>query len=240
MDKLHLDKHISRQFNQELEDLRNRVLSMGGVVEQQLGHAIQALVEQDSGLGQAVIDEDVTVNDMEVAIDEECSRIIARRQPAASDLRLLMATSKTVTDLERIGDEAEKIGRLAMKLAGVAPPQDGYTELESLGNHVRQMIRDSLDCFVRLDVQAALRVAREDNKVDREYEAMLRQQISLMLEDTRNIRRTLDIIWAARALERIGDHARNIGEHVIYLVEGINVRHSTVEEMEQELGSPNE
>ncbi|MCA1799253.1 MAG: phosphate signaling complex protein PhoU, partial [Xanthomonadaceae bacterium] len=154
----------------------------------------------------------------------------------ASDLRLILTISKTITDLERIGDEAEKIGWLASKLAEVEAPQDGYVEIENLGNHVRQMVRDALDAFARMDSRAALKVASEDPKVDREYEAILRQQITYMMEDARNIRRALDVMWAARALERIGDHARNIGEYVIYLVEGKDVRHISIEQMTREVG----
>ncbi len=235
MDKLHLDKHISQQFNKELEAVRNRVLAMGGVVEQMISDAVRALVDRDSELGQKVIEDDEQVNELEIAIDRECFRIIARRQPAASDLRLVLAISKVITDLERVGDEAEKIGKLAKTLSAMEPPQNGYVEIENLGTHCRQMVRDSLDAFVRLDTGLAVAVAREDTKVDREYEAILRQQMTMMLEDGRNIRRAVDVMWAARALERIGDHARNIGENVIYLVQGDDVRHSTVEEMEKKV-----
>lgn len=235
MDKLHLDKHISQQFNKELEAVRNRVLAMGGVVEQMITDAVRALVDRNSELGEKVIEDDEQVNEMEIAIDQECFRIIARRQPAASDLRLVLAISKVITDLERIGDEAEKIGKLACTLAHMEPPQNGYVEIENLGAHCRQMVRDSLDSFVRLDTQLAVSIAREDTKVDREYESILRQQMTMMLEDGRNIRRAVDVMWAARALERIGDHARNIGENVIYLVQGQDVRHHTVEEMEKKV-----
>lgn len=235
MDKLHLDKHISQQFNRELEAVRDRVLAMGGMVEEMIGHAVRAVVGRDSALGEQVVRDDEAVNDLENAIDEECFRIIARRQPAASDLRLVLAISKAITDLERIGDEAEKIGKLAVTLSQAEPPQNGYAEIENLGDHVRDMVRDALDAFVRLDVQAALKVAREDSKVDREYESILRQQMTMMLEDGRNIRRAVDVMWVARALERIGDHAKNIGEHLIYLVEGENVRHDSIEEMEEKL-----
>lgn len=235
MGKLHLDKHISRRFNQELEDVRNRVLSMGGVVERQIARAIHAVVERDAEAGEQVVRDDDAVNDLEIAIDEECSRIIARRQPAASDLRLVWMILKTTTDLERIGDEAEKIGKLAAKLAEAEQPQAGYAEIENLGDHVRQMVRDALDAFARLDTAAALRVAREDPKIDREYEAIVRQQITYMMEEPRNLRRALDVVWAARALERIGDHARNIGEYVIYLVAGKDVRHASLEDMAREV-----
>ena len=212
--------HISQQYNAELEDIRSKVLQMGGLVEQQIEQAINALVRGDTALGEAVIMDDTKVNKLEVTIDEECSQIIARRQPAASDLRLVMAVIKTITDLERIGDEAEKIARMAVRLAGEERPKNNYAEIQALGNHVRQMVHDALDAFARLDVEAAVRVAREDIKIDHKYEGALRQLITFMMEDPRTISRSLNVIWAARALERIGDHARNICEYIIYLVRG--------------------
>jgi phosphate transport system protein len=227
--------HISRQYNTELEDIRSRVLQMGGLVEKQISQAIAALVNGDTTLAEAVATEDYKVNRMEVTIDEECSQIIARRQPAASDLRLVVAVIKTITDLERIGDEAEKIARMAVRLAAEERPKSNYIEIQALGNHVRQMVRDALDSFARLDVEAALRVAQEDRKVDQEYEGVMRQLITYMMEDPRTISRMLNVIWAARALERIGDHASNIGEYVIYLVKGKDVRHTSLEQIEREI-----
>ena len=233
MEQIHT--HISRQFNAELEDIRTRVLQMGGLVELQIDQAINALVNADTALAEKVVTEDYKVNKMEVAIDEECSQIIARRQPAASDLRLVVAVIKTITDLERIGDEAEKIARMAARLATEERPKNNYMEIQSLGNHVRQMVHDALDAFARLDIQDAIRVAREDEQVDREYEGVMRQMITFMMEDPRTISRTLNVIWAARALERIGDHACNICEYIIYLVKGKDVRHTSLEQIEKEI-----
>ena len=227
--------HISQQYNAELEDIRSKVLQMGGLVEQQIEQAINALVRGDTALGEAVIMDDTKVNKLEVTIDEECSQIIARRQPAASDLRLVMAVIKTITDLERIGDEAEKIARMAVRLAGEERPKNNYAEIQALGNHVRQMVHAALDAFARLDVEAAVRVAREDIKIDHKYEGVLRQLITFMMEDPRTISRSLNVIWAARALERIGDHARNICEYIIYLVRGRDVRHTSLEQIEKEI-----
>lgn len=233
MDKLNLDHHISQQFNEELEEIRSHVMTMGGIVEQQIADAINALVEGDSDLGEHVISEDHKVNSLEMRVDEECSRILARRQPAASDLRLIVAIIKTITDLERIGDEAEKIGYLATRLADAERPVGNYGELENLGNHVRGMLRNALDSFTRMDAEAAVQVAKEDTKIDREYEAIMRQCITFMMEDARSIRRVLDMMWCARALERIGDHSKNICEYVIYLVHGKDVRHIAIEDVER-------
>ena len=218
--------HISRRFNQDIEDLRSNVLAMGGMVEEQLSRAIAAIVRGDSELGLAVAKDDYKVNNLEVSIDEECGRILATRQPAASDLRLIVAIIKTITDLERIGDEAEKIGFLASKLAGMDRPADSYRELKTLGNHVAHMLRDAMNAFARLDVDDALEVVREDEAVDEEYEAITRQCITFMMEDPRSIKRVMNVTWCARSLERIGDHAKNICEYVIYMVQGRDVRHT--------------
>jgi phosphate transport system protein len=220
--------HISRRFNQDIEDLRNTVLSMGGLVETQLARAIAAIVSGDSELGLKVANDDYKVNNLEVDIDEECSRILATRAPAAGDLRLIVAIIKTITDLERIGDEAEKIGFLASKLAGMDRPSDSYRELKNLGSHVSHMLRDAMNAFARLDVSEALDVVKEDELVDEEYDAITRQCITFMMEDPRSIKRVMNVTWAARSLERIGDHAKNICEYVIYMVEGRDIRHTDI------------
>ena len=230
-----LGHHISQQYNAELEDIRNKVLTMGGLVEQQLVDAVKALVEGDSQLGETAVTMDFKVNALEVTIDEECSQILARRQPTAGDLRLVVAIIKTITDLERIGDEAEKIGHLAMHLASMEGNKQHFTAIQHLGEHVHSMVHDGLDAFARLDVEMAIDVAKRDSNVDEKYNAITRQLITYMMEDPRSITRSLDVMWAARALERIGDHAKNISEYVVYMVKGKDVRHTSLEEMELEI-----
>ncbi len=229
-----LSHHISRRFNKDLEDLRNNVLAMGGLVESQLGRAVEAVVSGDSELGLQVAYDDYKVNHLEVSIDEECSRILATRAPTASDLRLIVAIIKTITDLERIGDEAEKIGFLASKLAEMDRPAGSYRELKNLGGQVRQMVRHAMDAFARLDVDAALAVVKEDEQVDDEYETIQRQCMTFMMEDPRSIKRVMNVTWAARALERIGDHAKNIGEYVIYMVHGKDIRHTDIDSLDEQ------
>ncbi len=229
-----ISHHISQQFNEELEAIRHKVLTMGGLVEEQIENATVALVSGDVEQAEGVISRDYQVNAYEVAIDEESIQILARRQPAAGDLRLIVAVIKTITDLERMGDQAEKVARMAIHLADMERPKNQYSELEHLSDQVRKMLRGALDAFARMDAEAAADVAQEDLKVDAEYDAIMRQMITFMMEDPRNVRRTLDTMWSARALERIGDHARNICEYVIYLVKGKDVRHISLEELSKE------
>jgi len=228
----HIGDHISQRFNKDLEDLRSSVLKMGGMVETQLSKAIDAMISGDSELGLKVAHDDYKVNRLEVNIDEECSRILATRAPAASDLRLIVAIIKTITDLERIGDEAEKIGFLASQLAAMDRPANAYREVKTLGSHVLKMVHGAMDAFARLDVEASYEVLREDELVDDEYDAITRQGITFMMEDPRSIKRVMNVTWAARALERIGDHAKNICEYVIYMVEGRDVRHTELAQRE--------
>lgn len=223
--------HISRDFDEELENVRSSVLEMGGLVEQQLINALKALVDCDADLAGDVLEQEYRVNSMEVSIDEECVHILARRQPAAGDLRLVTAINKSTTDLERIGDEAQKIARMAVDLAGRQVPKPYYIGINSMGNHVRNILRSSLDTFARMDSRAALMTASQELESDDHYAALVRQMITYMIEDPRSISAVLDAIWCARALERIGDHARNICEYVIYLVEGKDVRHTNLEEI---------
>jgi len=227
-------KHISQQFNEEMENLRNQVLKMGGLVEQQIENATIALRNLDVAKAEKIIRKDHKVNALEVNIDEECTRILARRQPTASDLRMVVAVIKTITDLERIGDEAEKVAKMAINIS----EDDGrfhthYDGIRHLSGLVSQMVRQALDSFARLDVETALQVLRSDDEADEEYQVLMRQLITYMMEDPRTITESLDIMWAARAFERIGDHAKNIGEYVIYLVEGKDIRHMDTDELEE-------
>ncbi|MFO7305242.1 MAG: phosphate signaling complex protein PhoU [Gammaproteobacteria bacterium] len=233
MEKSDLSHHILSRFNDDLERVRTNVLQMGGFVEEQLRLAVEALVQGDSSLGEQVAQGDAKVNAMEVAIDEDCSRILATRNPAASDLRLIVAVIKTITDLERIGDEAEKIGYIASRLATVERPADRYREIKHLGRLVGDLLHEALDAFARMDPEAAVEVAKKDRLVDEEYEAIQRQCITFMMEDPRTIRRALDVLWVARALERIGDHAKNVCEYVVYMAYGKDVRHLAMEDIEK-------
>lgn len=232
-----LTPHISRAFDKDLENIRTRVLEMGGLVEQQLVNGLKALIDSDIELAEGVIEAEYRVNTMEVSIDEDCTKILARRQPAAGDLRLVMAVGKTITDLERVGDEAQKIAKMAIDLAHKQGPKSYYIGINSMGNHVHKMLRGSLDAFARMDSRAALDVAGHEPESDDQYAALLRQMITYMIEDPRSITSVIDAIWCARALERIGDHARNICEYVIYFVEGKDVRHISLEEMAREVNS---
>ena len=229
--------HISKQFDNELENIRERVLAMGGLVEQQLVNALKALNESDVDFARTVIDNEFQVNHYEVSIDEDCTRILARRQPAASDLRLVMAVIKTITDLERIGDESEKIAKMAIELIEKQGPKSYYIGINSMGNLARVMVHGALDAFARIDSREALKIASEEPKTDDMYAALLRQLITYMMEDPRNITGSIDAVWTARALERIADHARNICEYVIFFVEGKDVRHISIEQMEKEITS---
>jgi phosphate transport system protein len=237
MEPADLSHHILSRFNSDLEGVRSAVLQMGGLVERQLQDGVRAVVNGDSRLGEEVAKLDHKVNAMEIAIDDDCSRILATRAPAASDLRLLVAVIKTITDLERIGDEAEKLGHIGARLASIERPTDRYREVKHIGELVADMVNGALDAFARLDAEAALEVARRDRQVDEEYDAIQRQCITFMLEDPRTIRRTLDVLWVARALERVGDHAKNICEYVIYMVLGKDVRHRSLDDVAKQIVS---
>ncbi len=231
--------HISKQFDRDLEDVREHVLKMGGYVEQQLADAMKALIEGDPELAEKVIKNEYNVNRLEVDIDEEVTQLLARRQPAAGDLRMTMAVIKTITDLERIGDEAQKIAKMGLELSGTQGPKSYYVGINAMGIHVFNMVHGALDAFARMDSKAALSVASDGPESDEQYAAILRQLITYMMEDPRSISGTLDAVWAARALERIGDHSRNICEYVIYFAEGKDVRHISLEDVEKKLNLGN-
>ena len=227
--------HISRQFNAELEDIKKHMMEMGGAVEKQLADALVSMTTADSSLGSKVIKDDDEIDAMEVKIDEECSLILARRQPAASDLRLVLAIIKTLRDLERIGDESSKIARMGVRLTEEGKFSEGFVEFKHLGDRVSKMVNMALDAFARYDVEDALEVARNDKSVDSEYGSATRSLITYMMEDPRSISRVLSLLWALRALERIGDHAKNIAEHVIYLVKGTDIRHEDINEVADQI-----
>ena len=230
-----LGHHISSRYNEDLERLRSSVLEMGGMVERQLTQAIRGITEPDASMIGQVAQEELRINQLERSIDEDCSRILATRAPTASDLRLIITILKTITDLERIGDEGEKVAAIAARLAMRERPANRYRELRNLGEVVNEMLHDTLDAFARLDTELALAVVRRDRIVDEEYEAIHRQSITFMMEDPRSIRRALDVRGVVRSLERIGDHAKNVCEYLIYLVHGKDVRHTRIEEIEKEL-----
>jgi phosphate transport system protein len=228
-------EHLSKQFDADLETLRAGVLQMGGLVESQIRAALDAFARGSQELIDRVIANEARVDECEVQIDNDCSHIIVKRQPAAGDLRLIMAISKTVTDLERIGDEAEKIARMSKQIH-----ERGQTDLHRFANirHAADialsMLRQALDAFARLDTTQAAGIIRQDAAIDAEFGSILRQLITFMMEDPRTISTALEIVWIAKAVERIGDHAKNIAEDVIYIVKGTDVRHTAVEVVERE------
>ena len=231
VDKDHHSHHISQQYNVELDEIKTRMLEMGGIVERQVADAITAIINADGSLAEQVLADDSRVNSLEVTIDEECTRILARRQPAASDLRMVVAISRALNDLERMGDEAGKIAEQALRLLEAGHTPRSIVEVRHIGNRVIGMVRDALDAFARLDARQALAVAQEDKAVDIEYATAMRSLVTYMMEDPRSISSVLNVMWALRSLERVGDHARNLAEHVIYLVKGKDVRHIGLTEM---------
>ncbi len=232
MDNLNIGRHISGQFNEDLENVINHVMHMGGLVEKQLGDSLKAVYENDRELAQKVLSSDYKINNLEVSIDDECTRIIAKRQPAAGDLRLIMAIIKTIADLERIGDEAEKIAQVALESFD-SKQQDLLMNLDNLGRSVLSLLQDTLDAFTRMDVDAAVKVHKADKNIDRNYDALMRQLMTYMMEDPRSIPSVMTAMWAARSIERIGDRCQNICEYIIYFVKGKVVRHTNADDMSQ-------
>jgi phosphate transport system protein len=223
-----VSEHASKQYDLDLDSIRSRVLQMGGLVESQIRRALDALSSGDRTLIDEVIADDHRVNAMEVALDGDCSQVIVRRQPAANDLRMILAITKTVTDLERMGDEAQKIARMARSIheRGSTQPPPHSVDVRHAAEVALSMLRRALDAFARLDVAAAAEVIRDDAAIDSEFRSVLRQLITFMMEDPRTISTALEIIWIAKAIERIGDHAKNMAEYVIYIVKGTDIRHT--------------
>jgi phosphate transport system protein len=228
-------QHISHKFDEEVEEVTSNVLSMGGLVLEQVDRAVTALLTRDKALAESVIEDDVKVNTFDVKIDEQCNRIIVMRQPTATDLRFIMAVIKTTNDLERIGDEAKRIARQAIDISARGTIPELFSSMEQLAERVKDMLNRSLDAFARKNIEEAVLVINLDSKVDRDYENLTRQQITHMMEDPRKIHASIDLLWSARALERIGDRSCNICEYVIYLVKGKDVRHIDIKELEEQL-----
>lgn len=226
-----LGQHISQRFNQNLEDIRNNVLKMGGLVEAQAENAVKALLECDAELAEQVSLSDFKVDQMEIEIDAACTQLIARRQPAASDLRLVIAVIKVITDLERIGDEAEKIGLYSIKLAKKQTVTNMHSELSHMSRLVLSMLHDALDSFARMDTEQAIKIIGMEHEVNQEFNNLSRLLITHMMEDPRNVKNVLRITWCARSLERISDHSRNICEFVVYLVKGKDIRHTDLDKV---------
>lgn len=220
--------HISEQFDSELEQARNLLMEMGGIVEQQLKSAVQALTTHDIELAESVRDDDDRVNQLEIDLDELCVHVIALRQPAASDLRTLISIMKASTDLERVGDEAERIAKMALAVADFDYPGDQYNDIRVLGADAAAILRGALDTFARVDADEALAVIKADAKIDDGYADVVRERGREMTEHPEHIERAMNVIWAARALERIGDHAKNVSEYAVFLARGEDVRHSGI------------
>lgn len=234
-DEKRFTQHISRQYNEDLTQILNQVMRMGGLVERQLADALVALTQGDSARGEQVVASDYQVNAAEVKLDEDCTHILARRQPAASDLRLIIAVIKTITDLERIGDEAERVGRMALNLLDEDRRHGPMAQMQALGDHVRRMLAGALDAFTRMDADKAVQVTQQDNQIDNQYNNIIRDLINAMRDDPAAVPRAMDAIWSARALERIGDRSCNICEYVVYFVHGKDVRHTSFGQMSNEL-----
>ena len=226
--------HTSNQYNEELEDIRNSLLNMGGMVEKQLNKAIQSLLQNNQKMANKVIKKDLGINAMEVKIDEDCTQIIAKRQPAASDLRLVYAVIKSITDLERIGDEAEKIAKNALYLISESYISGHNNAFEKLGLLVINNLSLALNALARLDAEEALKIAKSDDLVDKEFEKLNNDIIIHMSNNPHDLNKTLRLSWSAKALEKIGDHTTNICEYVIYLVKGKDVRHLDIDTIKEE------
>ncbi|HBH39460.1 MAG: phosphate signaling complex protein PhoU [Hylemonella sp.] len=227
------DKHLSTQFDTELSSVSSRVMEMGGLVEAQVQQAVQALGQFNAEAARGVIALEKRVNDMDVELDHEIASIIGRRQPTARDLRLLMAIAKAVANLERAGDEAEKMARMVLSIIQSGAPRTlPASELRTAADLAAGQLRKALDAFARLDVVTAVAILREDDLIDKEFDSFVRVLITYMMEDARTISSSLDLLFLAKAIERVGDHAKNIAELIIYIVKGADIRHASIEEIE--------
>ncbi|ASF44682.1 phosphate signaling complex protein PhoU [Methylovulum psychrotolerans] len=235
MDNSKIGQHISGQFNRELEDIRNKVLTMGGLVEQQIELAIQAFTTNDMEMAELVIKQDNQVDAMEMDVDLECTQILALRQPTAFDLRLLLTVIKIINELEIVGDLAERIAKMAIQLSDTDTRNYQYYELQHMSDLVKEMLHGALDAFARMSIDDITAITGKDENVDREYDSIVRQLITHMMEDPRNITRTLNVLWTVRAMERIGDHACYICEHLIFMIKGEAVRHLSQEQLEEKM-----
>ena len=222
-----MDKHISEQYDVELSHLRELLMEMGGLVERQVNDSVQSFVTHDMKLADEVRQTESKLNQMEVELDDECVGIIAKRQPTARDLRAVVSVMKLITDLERIGDEADRIAKMSRHIASFELPEDQYVEFRKMHSDVSQILNQALDAFARLDVEASIRVITADEEIDRAYDQLVRNCINMMQTSPDDAEHLVNVMWAARALERIGDHAKNISEYVIYQVKGQDVRHAT-------------
>jgi phosphate transport system protein len=231
-----MNEHLSTQFDAELDDLRALLTRMGGLVEEQVRTATLALAEGDAELVTKIIARDAEVDQFEIEIDNICTHVIARRQPTAIDLRVVMSVSKTVTDLERIGDEAKKIAKSSRKIIerGLAANAPQIMAVRHMGEQCAAMLHEVLNAFVRMDTDAALQIVRRDKEIDQHFRSITRELVTYMMEDPRTISTALDIIFSVKSLERIGDHCKNIAKDVIYIVRGRDVRHLKLDELEQE------
>lgn len=229
--EMHFDQHISRQFNEDLESLKTEMLEMGGLVTRQVADAVEALANADSELAEKVLQVEEEIDRCEMELDEHATLIIAKRQPAASDLRMVMSVIRIARDLERVGDEASKVAKMAIALTDEGTAPRGYTEIRHIANAVRKMLNDALDAYTRFDVASAMETLAEDEQVDMDYRSAVREMITYMMEDPRSISRVMNVLWTLRSLERIGDHAKNICEQVVYLVKGADIRHGNEKNM---------
>ncbi len=235
-----MTEHTHKQFDAEMEQIRSSVLAMGGLAEKQINRAIEALGEEDDGrLVDAVAADEQQINQMQMTIDQQCMQIIAKRQPAAIDLRMILTVSKIVNDLERIGDEVKKIAfKSAQARGGDQLTRVRYYEVVRVADEARQMLRMALDAFARLDTETAVEIVNRDADIDAGFHAIMRQLISYMMEDPRTISPALEIVFIAKSIERIGDHAKNIAESVVQVVKGKDVRHATAEQIRAEVSEP--